>query len=109
LNTVDYHLVRTDSPPANFTASWSIGEPLPTSTPDSVEFFLTERYCLYTEHNKKLYRSHIYHQPWPLQTATLHSMSSTMVESMGVPAPKGDPLLHYAEEISVEIWSLKQL
>jgi len=79
-HTIDYKLLRSDSPHASFASSWSIGEPLLTSTPDSIEFFLTERYCLYTSHDEKLYRSRIYHQPWPLKTATLHLLSSTLVE-----------------------------
>jgi len=108
-NSIEYKLHRTDTPPASFAASWSIGEPVPTSTPGSTEFFLTERYCLYTTHDKKLYRGRIYHQPWPLQTATLQSMSSTLIESMGMRAPEGIPLLHYAEELSVDIWGLERL
>jgi uncharacterized protein YqjF (DUF2071 family) len=108
-NTIDYKLARLDDPPASFRASWSIGDPLPTSTPGSIEFFLTERYRLYTQHNEKLYRARIYHQPWPLRTATLHSMSSSMIESMRIPTPEGQPLLHYAEEISVDIWALERV
>jgi uncharacterized protein YqjF (DUF2071 family) len=108
-STIDYNLTRTDKPEASFAASWSIGEPLPRSAPGSIEFFLTERYCLYTNRDEKLYQCRIYHQPWSLQSAKLHAQSSTMIESMGIPTPDGIPLLHYAEEIRVEIWSLHQL
>jgi hypothetical protein len=31
-----------------------------------------------------------------------------MIESLGVSTPPGDPLLHYAEELSVDIWPLKK-
>jgi hypothetical protein len=27
-----------------------------------------------------------------------------MIESHGLPTPEGNPLLHYCEELSVEIW-----
>ena len=107
--TIDYSLVRTDEPAAEFHAVWTSGEALPFSHPGSVEFFLTERYCLYSERGRKLYRSRIYHEPWPLQKATLSSLSSTMIESHGLPAPKGEPLLHYAEELKVDIWPLRRL
>jgi uncharacterized protein YqjF (DUF2071 family) len=106
---IDYSLVRTDDPLAEFQASWKIGEPLPTSQPGALEFFLTERYCLYTERNGELYRARIHHQPWPLQRAKLISLSSSMIESHGLPTPKGEPLLHYCEEISVDIWGLKTI
>lgn len=106
--TVNYSLTRTDLPPADFTASWKIGELLPYSHRGSLEFFLTERYCLYSEHNDKLYRARIHHQPWPLQRATLSSFSSTMIESHGLPTPNGEPLLHYAEELRIDIWPLQR-
>jgi uncharacterized protein YqjF (DUF2071 family) len=107
--TVDYSLVRTDDPPARFEASWTPGEQLPLSPLDSIEFFLTERYCLYSENEGDLYRARIYHQPWPLQKAALLSLESTMIESHDIKTPKGDALLHYCEELSVNIWPIKKL
>jgi uncharacterized protein YqjF (DUF2071 family) len=107
--TITYSSVRHDKhgPPAELQARWSIGDPLPTSKPGSLEFFLTERYCLYSEHRGQLHRSRIHHQPWPLQTAELNSLSSSMIECHGLPTPEGEQTLHYAEEIRVDIWPLK--
>jgi uncharacterized protein len=104
--TIDYELSRREDPHATFRASWQIGEPLHHAPPGSLEFFLTERYCLYSE-DKKIYRARIYHEPWSLQKASLVSFESTMIESHGLINPAGDPLLHYAEEISVDIWPLE--
>jgi uncharacterized protein len=110
-NTIRYGSKRNDKlgAPAALETSWAIEAPLPAAAPDALEFFLTGRYCLYTENNSKLYRSRIHHPPWPLQNATLNSFNSTMIESHGLPTPKGDPLLHYCEEISVDIWPLQKL
>ncbi|MDQ2920360.1 MAG: DUF2071 domain-containing protein [Acidobacteriota bacterium] len=110
-NIISYSSRRLDKhgPPAEFQSKWTLGEPLPRSMPGSVEFFLTERYCLYSENKGELYRARIHHQPWPLQEAELTSLSSTMIESHGLPMTKGDPLLHYAEELSVDIWRLKKV
>ncbi len=105
--TINYSLNRTDGLPAEFHASWTIGEALSNSQPGSLEFFLTERYCLYCEHDGEIYRAVIYHEPWPLQKASLSSFDSTMIESHGLPTPTGNPLLHYAEALSVEIWPRK--
>jgi uncharacterized protein YqjF (DUF2071 family) len=107
-STINYSLTRTDKPAATFRASWNIGYPLPTSRPDSLEFFLTERFCLFSEHKGDLYRSRIHHEAWPLQTAILNSHSSTMIEVLNLPEPTEAPLLHYAEEISVDIWRLQK-
>jgi uncharacterized protein YqjF (DUF2071 family) len=110
-SSVKYHSRRVDSrgAPAELRSSWSIGEPLPTAEPGSLEFFLTERYCLYSHHRDRLYRSRIFHRSWPLQTATLNSYESTMIESLGLKQPQGDPVLHYAESIAVDIWPLKRV
>ncbi|MDQ3820725.1 MAG: DUF2071 domain-containing protein [Acidobacteriota bacterium] len=97
---------ETDSPTAEFDATWGAGETIPYSKPGSLEFFLTERYCLYAAHGDKLYRCRIHHQPWPLQKAELSELDSTMIESQGLPTPKGEPLLHYAEEVNVDIWPI---
>jgi uncharacterized protein len=106
-----YSSRRTDErgAPADFEATWTIGEPLPRSDPESVEFFLTERYCLYAAHRERLYRSRIFHQPWPLQVATLESSRSTMISSVGIRQPESQPLLHYAESIEVDIWRLREV
>jgi uncharacterized protein YqjF (DUF2071 family) len=107
--TIDYALTRTEKPPAEFKGSWEIGELIHYAHPGSLEFFLTERYSLYSEDDGEIFRSRIYHQPWPLQKATLLSFDSTMIESHDLPGPEGDPLLHYAEEISVDIWALEDV
>jgi uncharacterized protein YqjF (DUF2071 family) len=110
-NKISYSSTRLDSrgPTADFAATWKIREPLPRSEPDSLEFFLTERYCLYAFHRDQLYRSRIFHQPWPLQQATIASYKSGMIQSLGIQPPDTQPLLHYAESISVDIWPLRKV
>ena len=107
--TIDYGINRTDDPPAFFRGSWNIGETVPFSHPESLEFFLTERYCLYSESDGNLYRARIYHQPWPLQKATMNGYESTMIEALGVKAFPDEPVLQYAEKIDVQIWGIKRL
>lgn len=108
--TIRYSSRRRDprGAPAELKTAWTIGECLPRSAAGSIELFLTERYCLYSERDGELYRAQIHHEPWPLQSATLHSLNSTMIEAQGLPTPQGDPLLHYCEGLSVDIWSLKK-
>lgn len=107
--TINYEVQRTDDPAADFRASWGTGERLDYSHPGSLEFFLTERYCLYAEHRKHIYRARIFHEPWPLQKATINECTSSMIEATGLPSPQGEPLLHYAEELSVDIWGLARV
>ena len=108
-DTIAYLLRRTDNPSTQFQASWNIGETVPFSHPESLEFFLTERYCLYSSQDGHLYRARIFHQPWPLQKATMNSYESTMIEALRVKAFAAEPVLQYAEEIDVEIWGIKKI
>jgi uncharacterized protein YqjF (DUF2071 family) len=109
--TIAYASKRMDQrgTPAEFQATWTIGKALAQSKPDSLEFFLTERYCLYSLHRRQLYRSRIFHQPWPLRSASLGSHQSTMIESLGIGQPASEPLLHYAESMAVDIWPLRKV
>jgi uncharacterized protein len=108
-STIVYSSKRTDKPPATLQTTWTIGESIPQTQPDSLEFFLTERYCLFSEHKGKLHRARIHHRPWVLQTATVSSHSSTMIQSLSLAEPTDAPILNYAEEIAVDIWPLEKL
>lgn len=104
-DTIHYDLERTDSErPAGFKASWEIGDELPESEPGTLEFFLTERYCLYSASGESIYRARIHHKPWPLQQAQLISHASDIVESDYLPKLKAKPLVHYAEALAVDVW-----
>lgn len=107
--TINYDLARTDDPPAEFHASWKIGGNPRFARPDTLEFFLVERYCLYAVRGDRLLRARIHHEPWPLRDASLTTLDSSMIESHGLPAPAGEPLLHYAEEIDVDIWGPEEV
>jgi uncharacterized protein YqjF (DUF2071 family) len=108
--TIIYDSHRTDrrAPAADFKATWTFGERLPESKPGSLEFFLTERYCLYTSHRDKIYRARIFHPPWPLRRAELTTHNSDVLEALELPAPADEPLLHYADAISVNIWPIRK-
>ena len=110
-NQIVYGSIRVDGrgAPASFRGTWQIMETLLESQPDSIEFFLTERYCLYAAHRDRIYRSRIFHPPWPLQSAKLVSHQSTMLSALGLPEPDDQPLLHYAESIGVDIWPIHRV
>jgi uncharacterized protein YqjF (DUF2071 family) len=107
--TIRYKLKRRDEPAAAFKATWKVGDALPPSRPGSREFFLTERYVLYTQHEGDLYRARIHHKPWELFKAQLTTFGSTMLEAKQIPQPARPPVLHYAEQTSVDIWLLESV
>ena len=103
-NDVIYRSTRS-SGQGKFAADWTIGEDRPAAEPGSLEFFLTERYCLYTAAGGRIYRCRIHHEPWPLQrTDRLSKYESNMFEINGLPQPLGQPLLHCGGPVHVDVW-----
>ena len=71
----------------------------------SLDYFLTERYCLYTQDSSaNAYRVEIHHAPWELQRAEAQIFRNTMVEGAGLRLPSRSPLVHYARSQDVLIW-----
>jgi len=98
------------APSAEFRAVWTRGRTLPEPGPDSLDFFLTERYCLYAGTEGALRRGRIFHEPWTLREATLAEFASTMIQAQGIPAPEGPPRLHAQQgSVDVEVWPLERV
>jgi uncharacterized protein YqjF (DUF2071 family) len=76
-----------------------------TAEPGSLEHFLTERYCLYAEHEGVPYRAEIHHGPWPLQPAQARIDLNTMPP---LKVPQEEPLVHYSARQDVVIWPLSR-
>jgi len=74
-----------------------------TAEPSSLEHFLTERYCLYTEDRGLVKRAEIHHRPWPLRTAEAEIELNTMAP---LELADDEPLLHFSARQDVVIWPL---
>lgn len=75
------------------------------AAPGSLEYFLTERYCLYgVTRRRVLYRLDIHHPPWALQTAEASFRRNTMAEAAGVSLPSAAPLLHFSRRQDMVAW-----
>jgi uncharacterized protein YqjF (DUF2071 family) len=86
-----------------FSAAYRADGAVFNARPGSLEHFLTERYCLYAEHEGALYRAEIHHGPWPLQPAKARIDLNTMPP---VKVSQEDPLVHYSARQDVVIWPL---
>lgn len=93
---VDYASTRIGAPAAAFSACYWPAGPGIEPQPGTLEYFLTERYCLYTANRSRVYRVDIHHPPWSLQPAEGEIRVNTMAEAAGIRLPPGRPLLHYA-------------
>jgi uncharacterized protein YqjF (DUF2071 family) len=99
----------TDSKPAELrTQYWPVSGPL-VRQPKSLEAFLTERYCLYTVREGKVFRAYIHHLPWKLQDAQAEFEVNTMARAAGLDLPSEPPLLHFSRLLEVLIWWPQQV
>jgi uncharacterized protein YqjF (DUF2071 family) len=101
---VRYKSARLESP-AELIAEYSpSGPPSPPAT-GSLEYFLTERYCLYhVDRRGRAYRLEIHHPPWPLQPATATFTRNTMADAASIELPNRLPLLHFSKRQDMVAW-----
>lgn len=101
---IDYSS-RRESPPADFDATYRpVGAPF-NPVEGTLEYFLSERYCLYNlDHHGRPYRLEIHHPPWPLQVAEASVIRNTMTEASGIALASSPQLLHFAKRQDVVAW-----
>jgi uncharacterized protein YqjF (DUF2071 family) len=92
---------------AEFAATYGPVGYAVTPEPGSLEYFLTERYCLYTvDSASRARRLEIHHPPWPLQTAEAAIAVNTMADAAGIRLPSTAPVLHFAKRQDAVAWAM---
>jgi uncharacterized protein YqjF (DUF2071 family) len=89
---------------ASYRGSGRLATP---SLPGSIEYFLTERYCLFTTFRGRVLVGNIHHKPWPLESAEAEIRSNRLAAPHGLVLPSQAPLLHFSRSLQVYIWSLE--
>jgi uncharacterized protein YqjF (DUF2071 family) len=97
-----------DAPSAAFAGRYRPSGPVYHAAVDSLEYWLTERYCLYAADRRgRVWRGDIHHARWPLQPAEADIACNTMAEPLRLSLPPGAPLLHFAPRLDVVAWALE--
>ena len=110
-NRVEYcsKRVHANIPPAEFRGSYAPIDEVQFAQKDSLEYWLAERYCLYTTNKSSdVCRAEIHHAPWPLQRAKAEIDVNTMASAAGTLLPNVAPLLHFSKLQEVAIWPLRK-
>ena len=95
--------VHRGAPEARFAARYrGVGSARGTD----LERWLTERYCLYSSQEGRLFRGDIHHRPWPLESAEVEMEILDMTRLLGIELPPAPPLVHFAERLDVVGWLL---
>jgi hypothetical protein len=85
----------------------ALKRPREISRAGSIEYFLTERYCLFTADRRgRMWRGDIHHTPWSLEPAEAEFLVNELPEAHGIRLPDVEPVLHFSRELSVYIWPL---
>jgi uncharacterized protein len=107
---LNYESARRTREHAQFKATYEpVGIPFSPSV-GSIEYFLTERYCLY-HHNRqgRPYRLEIHHRPWSLQPARAAITMNTMAAASHLMLNGAPALLHFARRQDVVAWAPTRL
>jgi uncharacterized protein YqjF (DUF2071 family) len=117
--SVHYSSRRNGPPSPGFGAALLVAELVAEYEPTgpsfqpaegSLEYFLTERYCLYAlDRRARPYRLEIHHPPWPLQVADARFERKTVAEASGITLPGEKPVLHFARRQDMVAWGRTKL
>ena len=104
---IEYQSRRQESsPPASLTAAYRPSGDQRPAPPGSLDYFLTERYCLYNEdRSHRPYRLDIHHPPWSLEAADAEFAENTMADAAGVDLPGTQPVLHFSRRQDMVAWA----
>jgi uncharacterized protein YqjF (DUF2071 family) len=103
---IEYECARISEPGRVLSGRYRPNGAVSHATPGSLEWFLAERYCLYTTDRRgRLSRAEIHHDLWPLQPAEAE-IGLTSISPFEL---DGDPLCHYSRSQDVVIWPLEPL
>jgi uncharacterized protein len=102
---VEYHSRRRSQPSTEFTATYAPAGSTFNAGAGTLEYFLTERYCVYHQDRAGApYRLEIHHPPWLLQIAEAIVRTNTLSEANGLSFVGAPALLHFAGRQDMIAW-----
>jgi uncharacterized protein YqjF (DUF2071 family) len=71
----------------------------------TLEYFLTERSCLFSSNRAgQPIRANLHYVPWPLEEAEAEIERNDLASAIGIDLPNMEPVLHYSRRLGVYIW-----
>jgi uncharacterized protein YqjF (DUF2071 family) len=95
--------------PATSRITLQVGPALDPGDLGELDHYLTARWQLYTTLGPVLARSNVEHEPWPLHRAEVRELDQSLVAAAGLPAPEGEPLVHWSPGVRTRISALRPL
>jgi|CXWL01.1.fsa_nt_gi uncharacterized protein YqjF (DUF2071 family) len=106
--SVNYQIRRLDEPHASMSLSYIYSENWNKTEPETLDFWLIERYLLYAELNGELMQGSVHHKPYEISQATVLKFETDLPESIGLP---GGEILHrvFSPGADVEVFQLRKI
>ena len=104
---IAYRLERRAPDRAELLLRYGVEEPIGPAQPGSLDHFLIERYLLHVPRGPRIYTGQVHHRPYPLARARLLELRQSLLRAAGFGEPSGEPLVHYASGVDVEIFGLR--
>jgi uncharacterized protein len=95
--------------PATSRITLQVGPAMDPGDLGELDHYLTARWQLYTTLGPVLARSNVEHEPWPLHRAEVRELDQSLVAAAGLPAPEGEPLVHWSPGVRTRISALRPL
>jgi uncharacterized protein len=80
-----------------------VGAPYEPAELRDRDHFLTARWVLFSVLAGRQFFARAEHAPWPLYRAEPVSVNDGLIAAAGLPAPRGEPLVHYSPGVDVRI------
>ncbi len=98
--------------PAALDLEYAVGEALEASRDGTLQFFLAERYFLYSKSPAGvLYRGQVHHTPYPLRSASIERLDESLLVAAGLPpsALGGRTPDLYSPGVDVDVYALERV
>lgn len=90
--------------PASCTVQTSDYGDVFEAAPGTLEFWLIERYLLFTVRGGRLMSGQVWHKPYRVRTAMCHECDESLIASSGVTTCGPPVLAHYSDGVDVSIF-----
>jgi uncharacterized protein YqjF (DUF2071 family) len=79
---------------------------LAESRAGTLEYFLMERYCLFSSNRDgRPIRANLHHEIWPLEEAEAEIEQNSLASALGITLPETEPVLYYSRKLAVYVWA----
>lgn len=106
---IEYCSQRKDGT-AHVRCDYSMDHTTRLAEPGTLDFWLIERYLLYSKHAGRLYRGQVHHEPYPLAELSLKNYDFRALTPPGLASFSGEPAHRIASPgVRVEVFGLERV